>query len=151
MEFGTVSRARAEQAVPVADCSGRVYAPDEREDIVRYVLLGAELQRVEGTVGGFSFVRNDVTNQTPDETLHVITYELGKVVESYHKSKRYGAAAYYSDANQQKEMSDLISMCRMYCEQRGWNFEELMKFGEEAYLERIDDLRKYGVKEGLSQ
>lgn len=41
-----LSRARAEEAVPLKDCSGRKYSPDEREDIIRYVLLGAELQHV---------------------------------------------------------------------------------------------------------
>jgi len=40
-----ISRARAEEAVPLVDCSGRIYEADEREDIVRYVLLGAEIQR----------------------------------------------------------------------------------------------------------
>lgn len=93
----------------------------------------------------FSFVESDVSNQTPDETLHVMTYELGKVVEYHHKSKRYGATAYYSDANQQKEMSDLISMCRMYCEQKGWNYERLMSCGEESYLERMKDIREHGI------
>jgi len=40
-----ISRNRAEDAVPLKDCSGRVYSPDEREDIIRYVLEGAEIQR----------------------------------------------------------------------------------------------------------
>ena len=90
----------------------------------------------------FSFVQSDVTNQTSDETLHVMTYELGHLVELHHKSKRYGPQGYLGDAK--KEMADLISMCRMYCEQKGWNFDELMKSGEESYLERMEDLRKHG-------
>jgi len=40
-----VSRAEAESAVPIEDCSGRKYGVDEREDIIRYLLLGAEMQR----------------------------------------------------------------------------------------------------------
>ena len=40
-----VSRVRAESAVPLDDCSGRAYSIDEREDIIRYVLEGAEIQR----------------------------------------------------------------------------------------------------------
>ncbi|KKM93070.1 hypothetical protein LCGC14_1212060 [marine sediment metagenome] len=40
-----VSRRTAERAVPLEDCSGRKYGVDEREDLIRYVLLGAELQR----------------------------------------------------------------------------------------------------------
>jgi len=93
----------------------------------------------------FSFVKNYTGEQAIDETLHIMTYELGKVIEYYHKSKRYGPTLYYGEGNQQKEMSDLISMCRMYCEQRGWKYDELMKFGEECYLERMEDLRSHGV------
>lgn len=40
-----INRARAEKAVSLKDCSGREYTPDEREDIIRYLLLGAEMQR----------------------------------------------------------------------------------------------------------
>lgn len=94
----------------------------------------------------FSFVQSCANPQTPEQTLLILTYELGKVIEYYHKAKVYGAAGYYCVENQQKEMADLISMCRMYCEQRGWDFYGLMKFGEVAYLERMEDIRKYGKK-----
>lgn len=97
---------------------------------------------------GFSFVVNSVGPQTLEETLMMLTYELGKVIEYYHKAKRYGASGYYSEDNQKKEMSDLISMVRMYCEQRVWDFNELMRLGEQAYLERVDDIKKYGLSDG---
>jgi len=42
-----VTREEAESAVFPTDCSGRKYSPDEREDLIRYVLLGAEMQRGE--------------------------------------------------------------------------------------------------------
>ena len=90
----------------------------------------------------FSFTQNDTTNQTSDETLHVMTYNLGGIVECHHKSKRYGERGYVELAK--KQMSDLISTCRYYCEQRGWNYEELQRYGEECYLERMEDLKKYG-------
>jgi len=95
----------------------------------------------------FSFVDNSVNEQTSEQTLLIMVYVLGKVIEYSHKARVYGATGYYSDENQQKEMSDLISMYRMYCEQKGWNFEALMKLGEECYLERMEDLRKYGIWE----
>lgn len=38
-------RERAERVVPTKDCSGRKYSADEREDMIRYVLEGAEIQR----------------------------------------------------------------------------------------------------------
>ncbi len=40
-----ISRERAERTVPLVDCGGRVYGEDEREDLIRYVLCGAEIQR----------------------------------------------------------------------------------------------------------
>lgn len=40
-----ISRERAESAVSLVDCSRREYGKDEREDLIRYVILGAEIQR----------------------------------------------------------------------------------------------------------
>ena len=40
-----ISRARAESAVPLEDCSGRKYGKDEREDLIRTIIEGAEVQR----------------------------------------------------------------------------------------------------------
>lgn len=97
--------------------------------------------------GGFSFVGQSANKQPKEQTLLVLTYELGKVIEYNHKANVYGATGYYSDANQQKEMSDAISMMRMYCEQKGWNYRDLEKLGEEAYIERMDDIKKYGKKQ----
>ncbi len=113
------------------------------------VLAKRVLQNIEGA-RSFSFKAGDAkvggVEQTAGETLHVLTYELGKVIEYYHKAKRYGATAYYSEKNQQKEVSDLISMTRYYCEQRGWDYDALTRLGELAYLERQVDLQKYGLK-----
>lgn len=98
----------------------------------------------------FSFVKESANEQPPEQTLLVLTYELGKVIEYNHKARIYGASAYYSDANQQREMSDLISMARMYCEQKGWDFSVLMQYGEECYLERMEDIRKHGLSSNRS-
>lgn len=40
-----ISRKRAENAVPLTDCGGNEYDEDLREDIIRYVISGAEIQR----------------------------------------------------------------------------------------------------------
>lgn len=39
-----ISRQRAQEVIPSNDCSGREYTTNEREDLVRYILLGAEMQ-----------------------------------------------------------------------------------------------------------
>ncbi len=93
----------------------------------------------------FSFIRNSANQQTRDETLLVATYELGSLIKCHHYMKRYGPQGYMPNAK--GEMSDLISMLRMYSEQMEWNFSQLMKDGEERYMERMDDLRKHGKEE----
>ncbi len=98
----------------------------------------------------FSFIANAVGPQSPEQTLLILTYELGKVIEYRHKANCYGETGYYCVANQQKEMSDLISMARYYCEQRGWDYLALVQLGEQAYLERMEDLKKYGLKGSTS-
>lgn len=40
-----ISRTRAESAVPLEDCGGRRYGVLEREDLIRCLILGAEIQR----------------------------------------------------------------------------------------------------------
>jgi len=40
-----VGHTKAKRVTPLSDCSGKKYSKDEREDIARYILLGAELQR----------------------------------------------------------------------------------------------------------
>ncbi len=98
----------------------------------------------------FSFAEHSVGHQSPEQTLLILTYELGKLIEYNHKARIYGETAYYSDANQQKEMSDLISMARYYCEMKGWDFSALTQYGEECYLERMEDIRKHGLSSGSS-
>ena len=94
--------------------------------------------------GSFSFVANSADNVTPERILLILVYEIGKLIEYRIKAQICGESGYYSVANQQKEMADVISMVRMYCEMRGWNFEELMKYGEDCYMDRMDDIRQYG-------
>lgn len=86
-------------------------------------------------------------NQTADKTLAIVFYELGKVTELSIKEAIYGCegvSAYYCPANQQKELSDTVTMLRLYCEQRGWNFEDILHLGEESYNERQYDMDNYG-------
>ena len=96
----------------------------------------------------FSFKEHAVGHQGPERTLLIMLYELGRLAEAHLKAALYGTSGvnvYYCDANQQKEMSDLISMSRYLCELKGWDFDKLKDLGEEGYVERMEDLRKYGI------
>ena len=53
MRFNLLRRARVESAVPLQDCSGRNYTKEEREDIIRYVIWGAEIQRDMDQIGEY--------------------------------------------------------------------------------------------------
>lgn len=96
--------------------------------------------------GSFSFSKNSVGFQSPEQTLLILLYELGHLAEYRHRENVYGPSAYWSEANQKKEMSDLISMARYYCEQRGWDYEELKGYGEQGYIDRMNDMKKHGIK-----
>jgi hypothetical protein len=96
----------------------------------------------------FSFVEESANNQTPERTLMIMVYELGKVIENYLKSQIYGVPqAYLGDLK--LEASDLLSMYRMFIEQMDWPLEELMQIGETRYLERMADIRKHALQELL--
>jgi len=96
-------------------------------------------------MSNFSFVETSANKQTPEETLMVLVYEVGGVVERWYKAKRYGGVGYVEDMR--AKASGVGSMLRMFCEQVGWDFEELLRLGEKRYLERQEDLKKHGIKE----
>lgn len=100
----------------------------------------------------FSFVANSANEQTKDETLDVLIYEVaGDMNKLNHRSKRYPESrnAYLGDLK--GETSDALSMLRMFIEQQGWDFYEITNLGESRYLERMDDIRKKGFQDRLRQ
>lgn len=63
----------------------------------------------------FSFVKESINNQTPDETLLVLTYELKNIARCQWMEDHDLPIGY--EAHKKSEIGDLISMLRMYCEQ----------------------------------
>lgn len=94
----------------------------------------------------FSFIANSANPQTPSQTLRVLTYEIGKVNEHFHRAEVYPSERNLYMGDMKGEVADSVSMLRMFCEHYGWNFEEIMKLGEERYLEKQEDLRRYGLQ-----
>lgn len=98
----------------------------------------------------FSFVEESINNQTPDETLNVLIYEVaGDMNKRRHYMSRYPEErnAYLGD--QKGEASDALSMLRMYFEQMNWDIYEMAKLGEARYLDRMNDLRRHGIQSKL--
>lgn len=105
-------------------------------------------------MNNFSFVKESANDQSKEDTLLVATYELGKIIQCHHYSKRFGIDRIEKmgyKAYGKTEMADLISMLRMYCEQQEWDYNELLKIGEERYVERMDDLKNNGKKDELKE
>lgn len=71
----------------------------------------------------YSFVESSANNQTLEETQLVLTYELGRIFNCLYNVR--DLVGY--DTFGRTEMSDFISMMRMLCEQKSWNYELLMK------------------------
>ena len=100
----------------------------------------------------FSFVKNSATLQSEDETLLIAVYELGKVIQCHHYEKRFGNSRAESMGfknHGMTELSDLISMIRLYCEQKGWDYFKLEELGMARYVERMRDLAMNGKQEQL--
>jgi hypothetical protein len=99
----------------------------------------------------FSFVEESANNQTRDETLRVLTYEVGDMNKCLHYASRYPNERNGYLPELKKATTQAISMLRMFCEQSGWNFDDLASFGEDDYLDKMQDIRKYGFKDTLKK
>jgi len=99
----------------------------------------------------FSFVKESANEQSPNETLRVLTYEVGDMNKSVHYASRYSGVRNGYMVDLKKTTAQAISMLRMFVEQQNWDFEELASLGEEDYLEKMQDLRKYGLQERLKK
>lgn len=97
----------------------------------------------------FSFLANSANVQTPSQTLRVLTYEVGKMNELFHKAEVYGVQGYLGD--ERIEASDALSMLRMWFEHKGWRLEDMERLGEQHYMERMSDIRKHGLKGKLKE
>jgi hypothetical protein len=100
----------------------------------------------------FSFVKKSANNQTSRETLDVFIYEVaGDMNKLLHRAERYPQErnAYLGDLR--GETSDAFCMLRMFIEQQGWDVYEIASLGEQRYEERMDDIRRLGLKERLKR
>ena len=77
---------------------------------------------------GFSFLTHSVTQLTPERTLVILTYEVGAFIDTLGKSRDFGRT----------ELSDIVSMTRMFCEQVGVDYD--------ALLEPFDPIGRFNVE-----
>lgn len=103
------------------------------------------------TDGHFSFVRNSANNQTPMETLRVLTYEVGDMNKAIHYAERYPEARNAYQPELRMAACQAFCMLRMFCEQQGWSVDDLFALGEENYMEKMQDIKRYGKPDGLKK
>jgi hypothetical protein len=69
----------------------------------------------------FSFVEKSANNQTPPETLNIMTYELAMVFSLVNRSNKNSDLSMFIKT----EVADFVSMTRMFCEQTGLLFKDI--------------------------
>ena len=77
-------------------------------------------------------------NQPPELTVRILVQEIGRVVEQQN-FREEGHLIAYSSALLRTELSDVLTMTRLLIEQEGFDYEELLKEGEEKFIERITE------------
>ena len=78
--------------------------------------------------------------QTLEFTLSILTYEVGKLHQLNVYSKRFGTTGFIGDTR--AELGDIITMAKLYAEQKGWDPAELEKEGLERFDLKISEVKK---------
>lgn len=78
--------------------------------------------------------------QTPEFTLSILTYEVGKLHQLFVYKIRFGEAGYIGD--ERMELGDVITMACLYAEQKGYNPDELKIEGLERFDHRMSEVKK---------
>lgn len=82
--------------------------------------------------------------QTPEFTLSVLTYEVGRLHQLLVYQERFGSSGYLGD--EKIGVSDVITMAKLYAEQKGYSTEELEEEGLERFNHRIREVKEAEVK-----
>jgi hypothetical protein len=97
-------------------------------------------------------LRGPAVAQTVDETKLIFDYEIGVVCRQIIYSRRYGKdSAVVSRAEEEMGFADAFTMLGLMAELRGFDPPKLQAIGLEHFIERMGDLKKYGVKEESCQ
>lgn len=77
-------------------------------------------------------------HQPPELTVRILVQEIGRVMEQQNYREE-GRLVAYSNALLRTELSDVLTMTRLLIEQEGFDYEELLREGEEKFIERITE------------
>ncbi len=86
---------------------------------------------------------NNVT-QTPELTLSILTYEVGKLHQILVYRGRFGKAGYLGE--ERVELGDALTMIKLLIEQKGHDISVLEKEGLERFKYRIGEVKRAEMK-----
>jgi len=86
---------------------------------------------------------NQVT-QTPEFTLSILTYEVGKLHQLKVYQERFGRAGYIGD--ERVEIGEVLTMAKLYAEQKGYNPTELEQEGLDRFKFRVGEVRQAEIE-----
>lgn len=89
-------------------------------------------------------LESNKVNQSPELTLKILTYEVGKLNQIDVYIERFGKAGFIGD--RRIELSDVITQAKLYAEQLGLDPNELELEGLERFKFRVKEVAK-GVQE----
>ena len=82
--------------------------------------------------------------QTPEFTLSILTYEVGKLHQLEVYKERFGEVGYIGD--QRVELGDAITVAKLLAEQKGYNPSELEEEGLDRFDHRISEVKKKEIE-----
>jgi transcription initiation factor IIE alpha subunit len=79
-------------------------------------------------------------DQTSERTAEIMTYEASQVLRGMIYLERFGPVGYARTIR--TETGDLIHSLHLYCEQMGYDYEELKAEGLERFKERMQQIKE---------
>jgi len=83
--------------------------------------------------------------QTPEFTLSILTYEVGKLHQIKVYKERFGSAGFIGDET--TELGDAYTMVCLLIEQKGHKVEDLAKEGLERFETRLKEVKLKQLQE----
>ena len=111
---------------PCALCSCENYKP--------------EIKRAKEIPEYIGVLEKNKVSQTPELTLKILTYEVGKLNQIDVYTERLGEAGYIGD--RRLELGDTLTMISLLIEQRGYKVSKLKEEGLKRFSDRIKEVAR---------
>ena len=82
--------------------------------------------------------------QTPEFTLSILTYEVGRLHQLRVYQERFGKTGYIGD--EEIELGNVITMARLLAEQKGYSLDILEQDALERFDYRISEVQKAEIE-----